>query len=378
MKYREFGDLDWQPSALGFGTMRLPVHGDDRGNIDEDRAKKMIRYAIDEGVNYVDTAWPYHDGYSEEFTGKVLSDGYREKVKIATKLPSWLIEEPSDMDEYLEKQLDRLGVNKIDFYLLHALNREHWENYRDLGVFDWLNQVQSEGKIDHPGFSFHDDIDLFKEIVDSYDWDFCQIQYNYLDREFQAGMEGLKYASSRGLGVVIMEPLRGGKLAAEPPEEIKSLWRKADGERSPVDWALNWLWSQPEVSLVLSGMSEMNQVKENVELAKNSSVGKFSDDEMELIRKSAEKYDELSPVGCTGCNYCMPCPNGVRIPGNFQLYNDAEVYGRYEENRESYFDMDEDVRASACIECGECEDACPQNLPVINLLEETAAYFEAD
>ncbi|MFW6190147.1 MAG: aldo/keto reductase [Candidatus Bipolaricaulota bacterium] len=379
MKYRKFGELDWRPSALGFGAMRLPLRGegDDRGEIDEDRAKDMIRYAIDEGLNYVDTAWPYHDGKSEEFVGRVLSDGYREKVKVATKSPSWLIDEPSDLDEYLEKQRERLGVEKIDFYLLHALNREYWENYREMGVFDWMDRIWEEEKVGHLGFSFHDDLDQFKEIVDSYDWDFCQIQYNYLDRDFQAGMEGLRYANSKGMGVVIMEPLRGGKLAAEPPREIKDYWEEADAERSPVGWALNWLWSQPEVSLVLSGMSTIEQVRENVELAKKSNVGKLSEEEVELMERTAEKYRELSPVACTGCNYCMPCPNGVRIPGNFQLYNDAEVYDRYEENEEEYFNLDDGARASACIACGECEEACPQNLPIIKLLEDAAGYFES-
>ncbi|MFB6291715.1 MAG: aldo/keto reductase [Candidatus Bipolaricaulia bacterium] len=376
MQYRDFGKLDWNSSALGFGAMRLPTKGDDSGNIDEEKAIKMVRYAIDHGVNYIDTAWPYHDGNSEEFVAKVLKDGYREKVRLATKLPSWLIEEPGDMDEYLEKQLDRLEVDQIDYYLLHGLNRERWENYKKVGVREWLDKVQSEGKIGHPGFSFHDDLDLFKEIVDSYDWTFCQIQYNYLDRDFQAGMEGLQYAGSQGLAVVIMEPLRGGKLAAEPPEEIKNILSESEQERGPVSWALNWLWSQPEVSVVLSGMSKMEQVKQNVELASNSRVGKFSERENQVMERAAKKYREISPVGCTGCNYCTPCPNGVQIPTNFQLYNEAEVYGKFEENKERYYEfLDEDGRASACVACGECEEACPQNLEIIDLLAETANYF---
>ncbi|MBS3789095.1 aldo/keto reductase [Candidatus Bipolaricaulota bacterium] len=376
MQYRKFGQLDWNSSALGFGAMRLPTRGDDSGNIDEDEAIKMVRYAIDHGVNYIDTAWPYHDGNSEEFIAKVLRDGYRDKVRLATKLPSWLIEEPEDMDEYLDKQLNRLEVDKLDFYLLHALNQEHWKNYREQGIFEWLDKVQSEGKIAHPGFSFHDDLDVFKDIVDSYDWTFCQIQYNYLDREFQAGMEGLRYANSQGLAVVIMEPLRGGKLAAEPPKEIKDILSEADKERGPVSWALNWLWSQPEVSVVLSGMSTMEQVKQNVKLASDSRVGKFSERENRLMEKAAKKYREISPVGCTGCNYCTPCPNGVHIPSNFQLYNEAEVYGKFEENKERYYEfLDEDGRASACVACGECEEVCPQNLEIIDLLAETASYF---
>ncbi|MBS3736284.1 MAG: aldo/keto reductase [Candidatus Bipolaricaulota bacterium] len=376
MQYRKFGQLDWNASALGFGAMRLPTEGEESGDIDEERAIEMIRYAIDHGVNYVDTAWPYHDGNSEELVARALKDGYREKTRIATKLPSWLIEEPGDMDEYLDKQLDRLEVDQIDFYLLHTLNKKYWENYKEVGVFEWLDKVKEEGKIAYPGFSFHDDLETFKEIVDSYDWTFCQIQYNYLDREFQAGMEGLKYANSKGLAVVIMEPLRGGKLAAEPPEEIDEILSKADTQRGPVSWALNWLWDQPEVSLVLSGMTAMDQVKQNVELASNSKIGKLTEGEVRLMEEAAEKYREISPVGCTGCNYCTPCPNGVEIPTNFTLYNEAEVYGKFEENKNSYYEfLDEEQRASACVACGECEEACPQNLEIIDLLAETASYF---
>lgn len=376
MQYREFGRLDWKPSALGFGAMRLPTKGDDRGNIDEEKAMRMIRYAIDEEVNYIDTAWPYHEGNSEEFVGKVLKDGYREKVRLATKAPSWLIEKSGDLDEYLEKQLDRLGVDKIDFYLLHGLNKKRWENYKDVGVREWLSEVQAKGKICHPGFSFHDDLDVFKKIVDSYDWTFCQIQYNYIDRDFQAGMEGLKYANSNGLAVVIMEPLRGGNLAGKFPPEMKDILSEANSERSPVGWALNWLWNQPEVSVVLSGMSAMEQVKENVELAKRSGVGKLSELEVRLMEKAARKYRELSPVGCTGCNYCTPCPNEVQIPLLFQLYNQAEVYGEYEENEKTYYELlEENQRAGACVACSQCEEACPQNLEIIDLLAQTADYF---
>ncbi len=379
MKYRKFGEMDFEPSALGFGAMRLPTEDDDRSNIKEEEAIEMIRYAIDNGVNYVDTAWPYHGEESERLVGKALKDGYREKVKVATKLPSWDIEDEDDPDKFLNEQLDKLGVDCIDFYLLHALSRKHWDNYLDLDmdIFEWLEEKKEEGKIGHIGFSFHDDLDMFKEIVDSYDWDFCQIQYNYLDQEFQAGREGLKYAASQGLGVIIMEPLRGGKLAKEPPESIKEIWDRSDRDWSPVEWALRWLWNQPEVSLVLSGMSTMEQVKENVEIASDSGIDTISDEELEIVDEVAKKYREISPVECTGCNYCMPCPNGVSITHNFKLYNQAEIYDEYEENREKYMErLDEEKRASACVRCGQCEEACPQNLPIMDLLEEVAEYFE--
>ncbi|MFO7793247.1 MAG: aldo/keto reductase [Candidatus Saliniplasma sp.] len=379
MHYRKFGELDWKPSALGFGAMRLPYEGDERGNIKESESIEMIRYAIDHGVNYVDTAWPYHEKESEGLVAKALKDGYREKVKVATKMPSWEIDDVDDLDHYLEKQLEKLDTDHIDFYLLHALSKKHWENYQSLDkdIFEWMKEKRDEGKINYLGFSFHDDLDMFKEIVDTYEWDFCQIQYNYLDQEFQAGREGLEYASSKGLGVIIMEPLRGGKLAKEPPESIKGIWGKAGKDWSPVEWALKWLWNQPEVSLVLSGMSTLEQVKENVEIADDAGVGRLSDKDLEIVDEVAEKYREISPVECTGCNYCMPCPNDVSITSNFSLYNQAEIYDEYEKNKEKYMErLSEEKRASACVRCGQCEEACPQNLPIMDLLEDVAEYFE--
>lgn len=371
MQYRNFGKLNYKVSALGFGAMRLPTKND---KINESEAINIIRYAIDNGVNYVDTAWPYHSGESEIIVGKTLKDGYREKVKLATKLPSWLIKKYDDMDYYLKKQLEKLQTDYIDFYLLHALNRDHWNNYKMLNVFRWIEEKINEGKIKHIGFSFHAELDLFKEIVDEYNWDFCQIQYNYLDTNYQAGKEGLKYAASRGLAVIIMEPLRGGQLAAEPPASAKKIFKQSDFERTPADWALQWLWNQPEVSVVLSGMSTMQQVKENILSACNSGISSLSEEELAIINKLAEAYS--GPIQCTRCNYCMPCPNGVDIPGNFYLYNLAHVYDDFNENKKKYFDEDKKARASACIECGKCEKACPQNLGIISLLKDVVVYFE--
>ncbi len=376
MRYRDFEGLNFKPSALGFGAMRLPFKGEDRGAIVETEAMDMIRYAIDHGVNYIDTAWPYHDKRGEEFVGKVLKDGYREKVKLATKLPSWEIKEAGDPDKYLDKQLEKLQVEKIDFYLLHALNAGSWKNYKELDIFSWLEEKRGEGKIDYIGFSFHDDLDLFKEIVDSHGWDFCQIQYNYLDQRFQAGREGLRYASSKGMGVIIMEPLRGGMLAKEPPEVVKEIWNDSQRDWGPVDWALRWLWDQKEVSLVLSGMSTMEQVKENVEIASDSGVGALTDKDIDLVDRVAEKYRELSPVDCTGCNYCVPCPNGVAIPHNFALYNQAEIYDEYRENKDKYHKMKDESKAGSCVRCGLCEEHCPQELPIMELLRDAAEYFE--
>ena len=378
MEYRKFGNLDWEVSSLGFGAMRLPTDGDESSNIAEKEAIEMIRYAIDNGVNYVDTAWPYHGVESEKLVAKALKDGYREKTRVATKLPIWLVDDKEDLDKYLNKQLEKLEVDKIDFYLIHALSKDRWQKCKDLEIMDWLKKVQKEGKIGYKGFSFHDDYDLFEDIVDYYedDWDFCQIQYNYLDTEYQAGQKGLKYAADKGLAVVVMEPLRGGTLAKEPPKEIKKIWDKADKKRSAPDWALQWLWNQEEVSVVLSGMSTLEQVKENVESASNSGINSLDKSEKDLIEKAADKFREMQPVNCTGCGYCVPCPNDVHIPMNFSLYNEAHLYDDYEEKNNTYNRLKAKMRAENCIACGECLDKCPQNLSIIDLLEDVADYFE--
>lgn len=375
MQYRQFGKLNIAVSALGFGLMRLPVIDNDNSKIDEAEAIKMIRYAIDNGVNYIDTAWPYHGGNSEIVAGKALKDGYREKTFLATKLPTWLINEKEDMDKYLNEQLKKLQTDHIDFYLLHALDKNKWENMKKVDALSWAEKKKQEGKIRYIGFSFHDEYPVFQEIVDYYDkWDFCQIQYNYMDIDVQAGEKGLKYAASKGLGVVIMEPIRGGRLA-NPPKAVQDIWDTAKVNRTPAEWALQWLWNQPEVSVVLSGMSTFEQLKENIESAKRSGINIFKKEELEIVSKVRNKYKELSPIACTGCNYCMPCPNGVNIPRNFQLYNEAHMYNIYEANRKAYKDLG-DAKASSCIECGTCESVCPQHLTIIDYLKEVANYFE--
>ncbi|SHE92176.1 hypothetical protein SAMN02745195_01443 [Thermoanaerobacter uzonensis DSM 18761] len=375
MQYRKFGKLDIAVSALGFGLMRLPVIDKDNNKIDEAEAIKMIRYAIDNGVNYIDTAWPYHGGNSEIVAGKALKDGYREKTFLATKLPTWLINEKEDMDKYLNEQLKKLQTDHIDFYLLHALDKSKWENMKRVDALSWAEKKKQEGKIRYIGFSFHDEYPVFQEIVDYYDkWDFCQIQYNYMDIDVQAGEKGLKYAASKGLGVVIMEPIRGGRLA-NPPKAVMDIWGTAKVKRTPAEWALQWLWNQPEVSVVLSGMSTFEQLKENIESAKMSGINTLTKEELEIVSKVRNKYKELSPIACTGCNYCMPCPNGVNIPRNFELYNEAHMYNTYEANRRDYENLG-DAKASSCIECGTCESVCPQHLTIIDYLKEVADYFE--
>jgi hypothetical protein len=362
MKYRQFGDLDWKTSALGFGCMRLPTENGNE-NIDEDEAAKMLAYAIDHGVNYVDTAYPYHGGNSEPFVGRFLENGYREKVKLATKQPCWKVEAYDDFDRYLDEQLERLRTDHIDFYLLHALREESWHKVRDLGVLDWAEGALSDGRIDYLGFSFHDEYEVFEEIVDAYDWTFCQIQYNYMDIETQAGSKGLQYAASKGVAVVIMEPLLGGRLV-DPPERIEAIWQEAETRRTPADWALQWLWHQPEVAVVLSGMTTMDHVTENVVSADASGVGSLTEEDLELVDRVRSAYNELCPIPCTQCKYCMPCPHGVDIPQNLDVYNQGVMYEKPDAARRSYEFIDEEHRANACVDCDECEEKCPQTIPI--------------
>lgn len=363
MKLRKFGKLDWQVSALGFGAMRLPTVGDDHSKVDEPEAIKMIRYAIDHGVNYVDTAYPYHGGNGEVVVGKALKDGYREKVRLATKLPTWLINSREDMDRIFNEQLKKLQTDHVDFYLLHSLNGETWEKMVELNVFEWAEKTMGEGRIKYLGFSFHDDYEVFKRIVDGYDkWTFCQIQYNYENEDIQAGTRGLKYAASKGLAVVIMEPLLGGALA-NPPPAVKQIWDEAG--KHPVETALQWLWSKPEVSVVLSGMSTMEQVKQNVEFASRSGIGILKDEDLKLIARVHRTYKELCPIPCTKCGYCMPCPNGVDIPRNIELYNNGVAYNSMGASKWAYNNnLPAENRASACVGCRTCEEKCPQKIKI--------------
>jgi predicted aldo/keto reductase-like oxidoreductase len=366
MQYRTFGKLDWKPSALGFGAMRLPVIDNDPGKIDEPEATRMLRYAIDHGVNYVDTAYTYHNGTSETFLGRALQDGYRQRVKLATKLPAWLVKTAKDLDRFLNEQLERLQTETTDFYLLHSLDEESWHKLRDLNVLDWAEGAMADGRIGCLGFSFHDQCEVFQEIVDAYDqWTFCQIQYNFMDEEHQAGTRGLKYAADKGLAVVVMEPIRGGQLA-RPPQALMELYDTAARKRTPADWALQWVWNHPEVSLALSGMSTLEQVKQNITSASQSGPGTLTADELALIARVRDKYRELCPIPCTQCKYCLPCPGGVNIPRIFEIYNEVIMYNDYKTARASYnIWLKEEERADSCTQCGQCEELCPQEIGII-------------
>ena len=380
MQYRSFGKLDWKASALGFGCMRFPSPDGNRfsKNIDEAESLRMVRRAIDNGVNYLDTAYVYHDGQSELLLGKALKGGYREKVRLATKLPVWAVESAADFDRLLNEQLQKLQTEHIDFYLLHALGRSRW---REIVLkHDLLARAEAalaDGRIGHLGFSFHDEYEAFEEIVNGSDlWSFCQIQYNYMDTENQAGTRGLKLAAEKGLAVVVMEPLMGGRLA-DPPKDVRETMESFPVQRSPVEWALQWLWDQPEISVVLSGMSAMTQVEENLSFADRSAVGSFSPEEQALIAEVKEKYSKRIAIPCSKCNYCMPCPNGLNIPANFEFYNYAHLYDNVADARFRYgLFLTEAQRASACIACGLCEEMCPQGIAISEWMPKVAALLE--
>jgi predicted aldo/keto reductase-like oxidoreductase len=369
MNYRKFGGMDWEVSALGFGCMRFPVIGGNSSLIDEKAAGEMLYLAIDQGLNYIDTAYPYHGGQSESFIGRTLQGAYRDKVKLATKMPSWKIEKTEDFDFYLNEQLERLLTDQIDCYLLHGLDKKRWTKIESLGVLSWAEKARADGRIKHLGFSFHDEFDVFKSIVDAYPmWDFCMIQYNYMDQDFQAGKEGLKYAADMGLGVVIMEPLRGGRLV-EPPENIQVIWDTAETERTPAEWSLQWLWNQPQVSLVLSGMSTLDQVHENLNSAAKSGIGSLTDNELRLVTHVKETYQNMALIPCTRCNYCLPCPEGVDIPRILKIYNDGIMYDKVESSRTDYnLWVPADAKGDNCVVCRECEEQCPQDIQISDWL----------
>lgn len=376
MKYRPFGKLNWQASALGFGCMRLPIHKEDSGKIDEPLATAMIRQAINSGVNYIDTAWSYHREQSEPFIGRVLKDGYREKVRLATKLPSWLVHSQDDMERLLDTQLARLQTDQIDFYLLHSMNAKYWQNYQDLHIFDWAEKKMAEGKFRYLGFSFHDKIDVFESILNGYDnWTFCQIQYNYMDVNEQAGIKGLHAAAEKGLAVVVMEPLRGGSLVKTPPI-VAEQFKDTNRDWTPAEWALQWVWNQPEVSLLLSGMSTLEQVQQNLASADRSGVDSLTQTDLGLIENVRAARTSLAPVPCTHCEYCLPCPNEVAIPSIFEIYNQAVMYDEQNNGRNRYMDnIHEENRADRCVECGTCESLCPQHIRIIEWLKIVDAYL---
>lgn len=376
MQYRRFGKTEQMVSILGFGCMRLPLLED--GQIDEELAISLIRQAVDQGVNYIDTAYPYHGqtmgegGASEPLVGKALQDGYRDKVYLATKSPCWLVKEPADFDRFLDEQLARLQTDHLDFYLMHALDTEKWAILQANDFAGFLERAIASGRIRYAGFSFHDKLPLFKEIVDAYDWSFCQIQYNYLDEAFQAGTEGLRYAAQRDLGITIMEPLRGGKLAGTMPPDVQAAFDQSPASYSPAQWGLRWVWNHPEVSVVLSGLNQADHLTENLRTAETMLPDSLTADELAIIDQAKAVFKARTKVDCTGCRYCQPCPNDVPIPQIFKNYNNIYLFGDNDPADRQQLGQ----QAAGCIKCGLCEEHCPQSIAIRGQLAAIALEME--
>ena len=377
MNYRKFRDTDIDVSLLGFGAMRLPTTDSNPQNIDEAEAIRMIRYAIDQGVNYVDTAHLYHGMQGEAFVGRALKDGYREKTLLATKMPFWIMDGPEKMEEMFSGQLEKLGTDYIDMYLVHAIGGHHpWPTVKDWKIFDFCEKKRAAGKIRFIGFSFHGESPgEFKEILDAHPWDFCQLQVNYMDKGIQAGTEGYEYAVSKGVPIIIMEPLKGGKLTDVMPPSIQKYWDSLDSGRTPAEWALRWAANLPGVLTILSGMSTMEQVEENLRVLSDADEGGLTESELAVIENVADEYNKLIAYQCTACKYCMPCTSGIEIPLIMDYRNWYNLYGKTDKLVSDY-NFFARPPASACTECGKCEKDCPQGLGIMQAVKETSEIYE--
>jgi len=367
-------------SVLGFGCMRLPTRG---GQIDEAKAQAMMKTALENGVNFIDTARPYHGGTCEPFVGRALK-GARDKVQLSTKLPSWDVTKREDLDFHLNEQLEQLQTDHIDFYILHALTESRWENLLRLDAMSFMEKARAAGKIRYICFSFHDGLDTFQKIVDFYPWDMCMIQLNFLDDGYQAGLEGLRYARGKDIGVVVMEPLKGGCLTVPMPKELEVSAKEAGYDKPTLaDLGLRWVWNQPEVGLLLSGMTEPEQMEQNIASAANSAPGNITREELELVKAAKEFFSKRMKVNCTSCAYCKPCPRNIDIPQCFNLHNNASISGNLKGPKFLYnyllmTDARPEKGAGECIDCGVCEPKCPQYIPIREKLKEVAAIFEAE
>lgn len=375
MKYRKdkYGN---DISVLGYGCMRFTKTA---GAIDMDKAEKELMAAYEAGVNYYDTAYIY--GGSEAAIGKIFEkNGIRKKINIATKLPHYLMNSIESIEKCFQEELSRLRTDYIDYYLMHMLNDvKTWDKLVAMGILDWIDEKKNSGAIRQIGFSYHGNSDMFCQVVDAYDWDFCQIQYNYLDEHAQAGRKGLHHAAAKGIPVIIMEPLRGGKLVSNLPEKAKTLFAEHPKHYSPAEWAFRWLWNQPEVTCVLSGMNSMEMLEENLRVASECEIGHMESSDHALLAQIVEVINSKMKVGCTGCGYCMPCPMKVDIPGTFAAYNVSGVDGKreamYEYLRSTTFRKDA-TSASNCIECGKCEQHCPQGIEIRKELKNAQKVLE--
>ena len=374
---------------LGLGAMRLPTKNN---SIDREKAQEFILYAINKGVNYIDTAYAYHGGESESFLGEILSladnDGvkYRDKVKLSTKLPSWMVRSREDMDAFLNEQLGKLQTASIDYYYVHSVDLSTILRLKDLGLYEFLEKAKSEGKIKNTGFSYHGSPHEFNELIDDFDWDMVLVQYNYLDVNAQAGIRGIQYAYEKDIAVFVMEPLKGGLLAGELPKDVTDLFDSVDSERSSVDWALSWVLNQKEITCVLSGMGSLEQIKENMAIAERVEVNSLSDEELDILDKAQGIFNSMMKINCTGCGYCLPCPKGVNIPDCFNVYNekylfDKKLLGVFPGAMANYYMIvggitNKQSSAGLCNHCGRCKRLCPQSLDIPNELDRVKSEFE--
>lgn len=372
MEKRRLENLGIETSLLGYGCMRFPVNAE--GKIDEEKATALLKKALAEGVNYIDTAYPYHNGESESFVGKVLKEYPRDSFYLATKLPLWAIHSLEDVDKIFNIQLERLQTDYVDFYLMHAMGGAKWREMKEMGVVERLEELKAEGKIKYLGFSFHDSYEAFEEIINARDWDFCQIQLNYMDTEEQAGLKGYELTEKKGVPLVIMEPVKGGSLAAFA-DDIMEKFHEADPDASAASFALRFVASLPNVKVVLSGMTTMEQVEDNLKTFNNFKP--LSDREQEIIGEVVDLMRSRIQNGCTGCRYCMPCPVGVKIPETFGAWNTYHMYQNYNAvkwNWES--NIGEEHQPKNCIKCGKCEQACPQKISIRQDLERAQADLD--
>jgi uncharacterized protein len=385
MQYRCMPNSDEPLSVLGFGTMRLPTRVGGRASnlIDKEAALRQIRLAIDAGVNYIDTAWTYHLGAAETFLGThVLKDGYREKVNVADKLPCMTIRKKEAIAETFKKQLEKLQLDTIDYYLLHSIDGGIWDRMVGFDIVAFMDELRASGQIRKMGFSFHGRKEDFMRIADAYDWDFAQVQYNMVDEHLQAGIEGIEHAHAKGMGVIVMEPLRGGSLAGRIPAEVRKIYDGASVKRAPVDWALRWVLNRPEVTLVLSGMNDDGHIGQNLRIVEDALPNSMTSEEQEIVARVRDAYDRLMQVGCTGCAYCMPCPRGIDIPAAFKNLNNYHVFSKWEARIYHALFLGVQTKdgkphwTTDCSDCGTCEEKCPQNVPVRKAFEQVRDDLE--
>lgn len=368
-------------SSIGFGAMRLPTKN---GKVDREKSRKLIYHGIDQGINIIDTAAMYGNGDNEKFLGEILKGEYKDKVLISTKLPVFSINKEEDFEKHLNEELKRLQRNTIDYYFLHNVDLKNLRRLEKLNVYKFLQKAKEEGKVKNIGFSYHGSKDKFNQMIDSYPWDVVMVQYNYLDNNIQASIEGIQYAASKDIGIFVMEPLKGGLLAGKMPEEVEKIFKNKDPDRTNVDWAISWILNQPEISCVFSGMQSIENINENIEIANRVDVGSMSLDELNTIEEAKQAMQKKLKINCTTCGYCMPCPRGVNIPESLKIYNEKYLFNQKGLISPSMLDyllvvggiLNEEAYAGLCNSCGKCIRKCPQHLNIPKELKKVKKEFE--